>query len=152
MIRADMALGRRRFLLGAALLPVLSCPVRAEEERLGFDQLYKSFGIRGLVYSDRLLALKDRRVVMKGYLAPPLKPESNFFVMTREPVSVCPFCQSDADWPDDIVVVYLREAAAMGSGGEAISVTGMLNVGPWTDPVTGFVSQIRIVDASQRRA
>ena len=40
-------------------------------------------------------------------MAPPLKAEAAFFVLTREPVALCPFCQSDADWPDNILVVYL---------------------------------------------
>ena len=40
-------------------------------------------------------------------MAPPLKAEAAFFVLTREPVARRPFCQSDADWPDNILVVYL---------------------------------------------
>ena len=32
--------------------------------------------------------------------------------LTREPMALCPFCQSDADWPADIVVVHLKRATA----------------------------------------
>ena len=46
---------------------------------------------------------------MRGFMAPPLKAEAKFFVLTEIPMSICPFCSSDADWPDNIVVVYLDE-------------------------------------------
>ena len=88
---------------------------------------------------------------MRGYMAPPLKPEADFFVMTKEPVSLCPFCQSDADWPLDIVVVYLQEGTALTSNLEPIEVAGTLEVGSKTDPRTGFVSLLRIVDARLNR-
>ena len=140
---------RRVFLLGAACLCVRPWPACAAET-LAFDQLYKSFGVRGAEYSDRLLALRGKIISIEGYMAPPLKPESDFFVLTREPVALCPFCQSDAEWPIDIVVIYLRGAAPLVSQGEKVSVSGRLEVGSWTDPNTGFVSQIRVVDAAYR--
>jgi hypothetical protein len=125
-------------------------PVIAAES-LTFAQLYKSFGVRGMEFSDRLLALKGRTVSIEGYMAPPLKAESDFFVLTREPVSLCPFCQSDAEWPTDIVVVYLKGEAPLVGQGDKVLVSGRLEVGSWTDPKTGFVSQIRIADAVYRR-
>jgi len=57
----------------------------------------------------------------------------------------------DVDWPVDIVVVYLDRATPMFDGGEAVAVRGRLDVGSATDDETGFVSQIRIVDAVVRR-
>jgi len=84
---------------------------------------------------------------MLGYMAPPLKAESRFFVLTREPLAICPFCQSDADWPVDIVVVFMKNETAMVSAGRKVAVTGRLEIGSATDVETGFVSQIRIVDA-----
>jgi hypothetical protein len=144
-------LTRRRALLGAAL--VLPAPARAlDGAALKFDQLYKSFGVRGYEFSDALLALEGKPVTMRGYMAPPLKPESKFFVLTGEPLALCPFCQSDADWPADIVVIYLERTAPMLGGGDPVTVTGRLEVGSWTDPESGFVSQIRIVDAAFRRS
>jgi len=82
---------------------------------------------------------------------PPLKPEADFFVMTKEPVSLCPFCQSDAEWPADIVVVYLRKGTSLTSNQDPVEVIGTLEVGSKTDPRTGFVSLLRIVDARLRR-
>ena len=145
-------LTRRRALLGAAAVLLPSAALALDGAPLQFDQLYKSFGVRGYELSDTLLALKGKQVVMRGYMAPPLKPESHFFVLTGEPLALCPFCQSDADWPADIVVVYLKRASALVGGGEPVTVSGRLEVGSWTDPETGFVSQIRLVDATFRRS
>jgi hypothetical protein len=114
---------------------------------LTFDSLYKSMGVLGIVFSDQAKALKNKEVRMRGFMAPPLKPESKFFVLTREPVAVCPFCSSDAQWPVDIVVVYLRETLAPTNFSRRIEVGGKLEMGSWTDPQSGFVSQVRITDA-----
>jgi hypothetical protein len=119
--------------------------------RLSFVELYKSVGVLGLKISDKVQELAGRPVAMRGYMAPPLKPEADFFVMTREPVSLCPFCQSDADWPMDIVVVHLQRGSNLMRNTDPIEVTGTLEVGSATDPKTGFVSLLRIVDARLRR-
>lgn len=146
-----VALTRRRLLAGAAFIGMTET-ARAAAEPLTFGELYKSFGVRGFAFSDRVVALKGRPVTLAGYMAPPLKAESAFFVMTREPLAICPFCQSDADWPVDIVVVYLDRASPLVSAGAKVAVTGRLEIGSWTDPETGFVSQVRLVDASYRVA
>ena len=41
-------------------------------------------------------------------MAPPLKAEADFFVLTKMPMAVCPFCNTAVDWPDDIVAVYTK--------------------------------------------
>lgn len=141
---------RRAFLLSAlaSVVPL----ARAEDAisvdtLLTFDSLYKSVGVLGIQYSEQAKALKGKEVRMRGYMAPPLKPESKFFVLTREPVAVCPFCASDAQWPVDIVVIYLRDTLAPVDFSRRIEVTGTLEMGSWTDPQTGFVSQVRVVNA-----
>ena len=143
-------LHRRTFLC----LPLLMAAPLAQaadamslDNLLTFDSLYKSVGVLGIVYSDQAKALKGHEVRMRGYMAPPLKPESKFFVLTREPVAVCPFCSSDAQWPVDIVVIYLRDTLAPVNFSRRIEVTGQLEMGSWTDPQSGFVSQVRMVDA-----
>jgi hypothetical protein len=140
---------RRRFLLLVAGL--LTTPLARAAEALSFDGLYKSIGVLGIQYTERALALRGRPVRMRGYMAPPLKPESRFFVLTREPVAVCPFCASDAEWPVDIVVIYLRGALAPVNFSARIDVEGKLEIGSWVDPQTGFVSQVRLVDAEVRK-
>jgi hypothetical protein len=141
----------RRAFLSLPLLTLAPLANAAEamspDPRLTFDSLYKSVGVLGIVYSDQAKALKGQEVHMRGYMAPPLKPESKFFVLTREPVAVCPFCSSDAQWPVDIVVIYLRDTLAPVNFSKRIEVTGKLEMGSWTDPQSGFVSQVRIVDA-----
>jgi hypothetical protein len=140
---------RRRLLWAMSLCLCAPALVRAATASpLTFAELYKSFGVRGYEFADRILTLNGHEVAMQGYMAPPLKPESSFFVLTREPLALCPFCQSDAEWPVDIVVIYLRRASPLVSAGEKVTVMGRLDIGSWTDPETGFVSQIRIMDAS----
>ena len=149
-MRDEVSFTRRSALLGAGcgLSAIASGQTQAAAARISFSEFYKSFGVLGLEFSDRLVALGGRDVALSGYMAPPLKPESDFFVLTREPLAICPFCQSDADWPLDIVVVYLRAARGLAPAGARLTVTGRLELGSWTDPKTGFVSQLRVVQAS----
>ena len=138
------AAARRAFLLLTLLFLPLSS---GAAEALSFASLYKTIGVLGIEYSDKALALRGQQVRLHGFMAPPLKPESRFFVLTREPVAVCPFCASDAQWPVDIVVVYLSGTLAPVNFSRRVEVEGRLEMGSWTDPQTGFVSQVRIVDA-----
>ena len=141
---------RRRFFLFCAAL--LASPLARAAELLTFDGLYKSNTVLGLKFADRTLALKGQSVRLRGYMAPPLKPESKFFVLTREPVSICPFCSSDAEWPVDIVVIYASKTVIPSNFSERLEVEGTLEVGSYIDPVTGFVSQLRIRDAVFHKA
>ena len=116
-------------------LPILALPLLARAaESLSFETLYKSIGVLGIKYSDKAIVLKGQQVRLRGYMAPPLKPESKFFVLTREPVSVCPFCASDAEWPIDVVVIYLKGTLAPLNFSQRIEVEGKLETGSWTDP------------------
>lgn len=150
------AFDRRRLISGTAALVSaaagLSSRVAQAAELITFQGLYKSYGVLGLEFSDRLTGLKGREVIIQGYMAPPLKAESDFFVLTREPLAICPFCQSDADWPLDIVVVYLKGMSPLVRAGERVSVAGLLELGSYTDPTTGFVSQVRVVNAGYQAA
>ena len=125
------------------LLPIAASGVAT----LKFSELYESIGVLGMKVSKKTKGLVGKKVVMKGFMAPPLKPDLKFFVLTRQPVDICPFCDSDADWPDDIVVVYLRGAIKYVQDGTPVSVAGILEIGSKIDRETGFVSRIRIVDA-----
>ena len=84
-------------------------------------------------------------------MAPPLKAEATFFVLTRMPMSVCPFCESEADWPSDIVVVYTDEPISVVPFNFPIRVSGRLELGVYKDEAMGFVSRVRLVDADFRR-
>ncbi len=116
-------------------------------DNLDFSELYIQ-GVLGSKFSPQVLAAKGHSVSISGYMAPPLRVKGNFFVLTKQPVSLCPFCQSDADWPADIIVIYLEKSQVFLPNGSPIIVTGKLQVGSYTDPDTGFVSQLRLVGAS----
>nr|WP_234901849.1 hypothetical protein [Agrobacterium rubi] len=140
----------RRQSLQLASLAVLSLSARqaaAAPSQLTFDEMYGKVGVLGLEFSDKLKQLSGQEIRMKGFMAPPLKAEAAFFVLTEIPMALCPFCSSDADWPDNIVVVYLSEKQTFVQPSTTIEVTGVLEHGSWTDPETGFVSLVRIRNA-----
>jgi len=112
--------------------------------RLRFSEFYAGGGSRGLVFSDKLKELSGGSVVISGFMAPPLKPALDFFVLTSRPLSICPFCDTDASWPADIVVVYLKSGQTTTATTNPLQVTGRLELGSYIDETTGFVSQIRI--------
>ena len=128
-----------------ALLSVISPIVMAQT--LSFDDMYAGASAEGLILSDTLKNANGTTVTMQGYMAPPLKPSINFFVLTQEPMAVCPFCSTDADWPSNIVVVYLENPVTALPYDQTITVTGTLSVGSYVDSETGFVSLVRINNA-----
>ncbi len=144
----------RRRILAAGLMGLVATsaglfvphPAQAADE-LGFDELYGKISPLGLTFSGKLERLKGRQVSMRGFMAPPLKAEAQFFVLSSTPLSICPFCSSDADWPEDIVVVYLNKKQTFVQYNAGIVVEGVLEVGSWTDPETGFVSLVRLTQA-----
>ena len=143
---------RRRLALGMAGLAAClnlpaARPARAAPSPLTVGELYGKVSVLGLTFSDKVRSLAGKPVSMRGFMAPPLKPEARFFVLTEIPMSICPFCSSDADWPDNIVVVYLDRAQDFVQANAPIEVQGTLEVGSWLDPETGFVSLLRLVDA-----
>ncbi len=138
---------RRALLLGAAGLPLIARPAAAWT----IGDLYGDVTADGLQLSPGARAQLGRRITVTGYMAPPLKAESDFFVLTRFPMSVCPFCSNAADWPTDIVVINLTRASDMLGAAYAIEVSGVLEYGAKIDPGTGFVSLVRLVEARWRR-
>lgn len=141
---------RRNFLAAlffSAMAPVAAVK-SASDLKLGFEEMYEGNPILGLQFSQKLKSFADKTVSVEGFMAPPLKPEADFLVMTREPVSLCPFCNSDQDWPDNIIVVYLSKKQEFVQPNRPIVVTGRLELGSFTDKETGFVSLVRLVDAT----
>jgi hypothetical protein len=114
------------------------------QEMLSFEDLYSRVTVRGVEFSPRLKSLDGKRVVMEGYMAPPLKPRVTFFVLTKVPLATCPFCSSAADWPPDIVLVILPKGREVEPVTSRIRVLGRLEIGVKEDPETGFVSLVRI--------
>lgn len=119
---------------------------------LEFNELYSGASALGLELSPKLESLKGKKVQISGFMAPPLKPTLNFFVLTKVPMSICPFCSTDADWPNDIVLIKLPKTVTALPFDRPITVTGQLEIGYQMDEETGFVSLVRIVADSVAEA
>ena len=103
---------------------------------------------KNLSFSETAQALEGERVRVAGFMAPPLDPGLPFFVLTKRPMAVCPFCESEAEWPPDILAVYTKRALEPVSFNRRIEVSGVLELGAHTDPDIGFVSRVRLRDAT----
>src|SRR5690349_4849797 len=97
-------------------------------------------------FSPQAKQLVGKPVTIQGYMAPPLKPDSKFFVLADIPMAVCPFCADVAAWPENIVVIYTPRPIEVMPFDLKITTTGKLDLGPWIDPATGFVSKVRLAD------
>ena len=120
----------------------------AESEPWKLRDLYN----KDLSFSDRALSGMGTRVTIAGFMAPPLKAESVFFVLTKMPMAVCPFCEPGMPWPDDILAVYAKRVVDVIPFNVPITVTGVLELGDQVDPELGFYSKVRLVDATYQRA
>jgi hypothetical protein len=84
-------------------------------------------------------------------MAPPLKAESTFFVLTKMPMAVCPFCEPGQTWPDDILPVHTRRVVDPIPFNVPMHTTGILELGDHVDPETGFFSKLRLTGAIYER-
>ncbi len=132
------------FLRTARAAPFWEAWTRPPATPLAFEEMYSGASALGLQLSPKLKSLEGRRVSMTGFMAPPLKPTLAFFVLTQVPMSVCPFCSTDAAWPSDIVLVKLSEPVNSLPFDQPIKVAGTLELGTQIDAETGFVSLVRI--------
>ena len=130
--------------IAAILISITTQSVAAET--LAFGEMYTQ-SVLGMKFTPKLSGLAGKTVTVTGFMAPLLRVQANFFVLTRQPVSLCPFCNSDADWPADILVIYLKNDGIFSQHNRPLDVTGRLEVGSYTDKDTGFVSLVRLVDA-----
>ena len=95
--------------------------------------------------------LNGKRIAMQGFMAPHLKVDSDFFILSNTSVETCPFCASEGDWIDSIVFVRMRRKQEAVDPGAVIMVEGKLEIGPEKDAETGFFSKVRLTDAEFRR-
>ena len=134
----------RRALSLFSIFTVMASPLRALEEVIKLRDLYK----KNLTFSDLALNLEGHRITVNGFMAPQLKVDTNFFVLTKMPMSVCPFCETEADWPDDILAVHTKRIVKVLPFNLKIEVQGVLELGTEKDAETGFVSRVRLTDAT----
>lgn len=141
-------MNRREVTLSLAAAALLTAaPARSATPTLKFRELY----VRGTDLTEKAKALQGVEVDMVGYMAPPLKPEIDFFVLTKLPMSTCPFCESEAQWPDDLVLALAKEPVEVVRYTDLIRVTGKFETGFKTDAETGFVSFVRLTDVRYRK-
>ena len=136
---------RRSLLLAASL--AWSAPAGAEPTRIRMSELYDEAG----GFSARARALQGQPVSLQGFMAPHLKVDSDFFILSNTPVETCPFCVSEGDWTDGIVFVRMRRRQPATAPGVLIVTEGRLEIGGATDAATGFVSRVRLADATFSR-
>lgn len=140
---------RRTFTLGtAAALALPAAPALGQDEVIKMRALYE----KDMSFSDYARSHEGARVAVEGFMAPPLKADSTFFVLTARPMSVCPFCETSADWPDDILAVYCKRVYRVEPFNVRLVTRGTLELGEYRDPETGFLSRVRIADATFSRA
>lgn len=138
---------KRRQVLG--LLPLIAAlPQLARADApIRMRELYN----KDLSFSDLALANKGKRITVTGFMAPPLKAETVFFVLTKMPMAVCPFCEPGMPWPDDLLAIYAKRVIEVIPFNVPILVEGILELGDHIDPAFGFYSKVRITDARYER-
>jgi hypothetical protein len=136
---------RRQF---AALLAFAAPSLAlAAPPRIRMFELYQD----DLSFSAAAKKLNGSLISMQGFMAPHLKVESDFFVLSNSPVETCPFCASEDEWINTIVFVRMKKRQEAVSPGDLLQVQGRLELGPQKDSATGFISRVRLVDASFQR-
>ena len=114
----------------------------------GAEEAYK---IRDLYAKGDVSPLAQSHVGQKisvfGFMAPPLLPELDFFILTKMPMSSCPFCEPEMEWPDYLVFVRMEKAVVPVNYRLPIVVTGELEIGDKVDEETGFYSKVRLINA-----
>jgi hypothetical protein len=142
-VRSGRSALSRRSVLGLACLAPFACLPAYAAELVTFADI----SVADDQFTERARKLAGKVVEMRGYMAPPLKPEIDFFVLTSLPTAICPFCDAAASWPDDIVLVKLSRPVRALAYDRLLDVSGILEIGIDTDAATGFVSLVRLRDA-----
>ncbi|WP_369932699.1 hypothetical protein [Rhodovulum sp. 12E13] len=135
---------RRRALALAAGFIAAPALLRAQgDEAIKLRELYAGDN----EFSEFARDSEGERITVEGFMAPPLQADSTFFVLTKMPMSVCPFCETEAEWPEDILAIYTRRKYRVVPFNRKIVVRGELELGGYRDPETGFVSLVRLANA-----
>ena len=146
---------RRILLLGTGALAFLAGAGKqawAATRSLALDNLYKNPDMPGVDYRPKVLEAAGQRVAVKGFVVPHTADSAApFMVVSAEPLIGCPHCMASLDLPPDSVIAYFKEQPKLADIGLKITVEGTLELGSRSDPKTGFISAIRLVEASVQR-
>ena len=143
---------RRTLILTATASALAARGALAQDARVEGALRMRDLYEKDLSFSPLAEELAGRRVTIEGFMAPPLQADTDWFVLTKRPMAVCPFCESEAEWPDDILAVHTKRKLEPVSFNRRIEVRGVLELGAETDTATGFVSRVRLTDASYESA
>jgi hypothetical protein len=135
----------RRTFLAAAGYTVAFPSLALGQEKLSMKALYDDAD-----FSEQARLFDGTDISVEGFMAPPLKADAKFFVLGTAPMMICPFCDAEAQWPENIVLVYPRKELKVYSYDQGIIDVGKLDIGVKTDEQTGFVSKVRIEEAEYR--
>ena len=113
---------------------------------LDFKDLYATVGVIGLRIGERAKQLAGNPVRIRGYMAPPDLEQGDFFVLTRAPAFICPFCDPGTNWPDDVVLALLDHDSHFVDPTQLIEVVGELEFGAKLDIRTGATRLVRLHD------
>ena len=120
----------------------------AEGAPLLWDDVFACTGLFGIEIAPGALLREGAPVRMRGFMSPPQMPDAPFFVLTRNPLPNCPFCNTGASWPDDIAIVHVRRPGVdLDDPMREIEVCGTLSLGETEGPQPGLVSSLRLTDA-----
>ena len=144
--QGDRFMHRRQLAVSLALCAVAPASWAAPP-RIRMFELYQD----DLSFSNTAKQLNGKTVSIQGFMAPHLKVESDFFVLSNTPVETCPFCASEDEWVNTIIFVRMKKRQEAVKPGDLIQVVGRLEIGPQADAATGFVIRVRLVDASFQR-
>lgn len=139
---------RRNFLVLSPALLLLPRIAAAQE---GGSTRLRDLYNKDRSFSDLALGSEGKRISVDGFMAPPLKAETAFFVLTKMPMAVCPFCEPGQTWPDDILPVYTRRIVEPIPFNVPMRSSGILEIGDYIDPETGFFSKLRLTEAIYER-
>lgn len=139
----QMIITRRQYMTAATAALWVPSALIAADGPVKMRDLYN----KDLSFSDLALSLEGQQITVSGFMAPPLRADADFFVLTKMPMSTCPFCETEAEWPDDIMAVYTKRRFRVVPFNVGITAAGFLELGPVTDPDTGFVSRVRLTGA-----
>ena len=137
----------------SVLLLTLLLPLTATAEtNLEFGTFSADVVRGGIDFTPNLLELEGETIRMVGYMAPPLKPRVEWFVLTREPLATCPYCSDAAEWPADVVFVRLPSGRTANTEAHntLIEVIGRLELGIDQTEEEGL-SLIRLIDVRVQR-
>jgi hypothetical protein len=96
---------------------------------------------------ENIKSLNGKEVQMMGYMSTLSPINGKFMYLMNLPYQSCPFCIPNTSTLSNTIAVYAKDGKEFKFTGEAIFVTGILDVGNWTDEF-GYQYEYRIKDAT----